>query len=43
MVNRERAFHSDRTLRQVTGLSIEELEALRPPVEEALAMAGQDE
>nr|MBS0020693.1 transposase [Gammaproteobacteria bacterium] len=43
MLSMERAFHSERTLRQMIGVSIEEFEALRPRFEEALALAGQDE
>lgn len=39
----ERVFHSARTLRQVTGLSTEEFEAVRPGFEEALAMRGHDQ
>ncbi|MGC1954415.1 MAG: transposase family protein [Gammaproteobacteria bacterium] len=43
MLSIERAFHSERTLRQVIGVSIEKFEALRPRFEEALALAAQDE
>ena len=43
MLSMERAFHSERTLRQVIGVSSEEFEALRPRFEEALALAGQGE
>ena len=43
MLSIERAFHSERTLRQVIGVSIEKFEVLRPRFEEALALAGQDE
>jgi hypothetical protein len=43
MLSMERAFHSERTLRQVTGLSISEFEALHPRFEEALAVACHDD
>jgi hypothetical protein len=43
MVSMERAFHSERTLRQVTGLSIEEFEAVRPGFEGSLAVRGHDQ